>query len=840
MAKVYAGLVASVYESVQSFSPRTFKSTLGRCQPLFSSYGQQDSQEFLSFLVDALHEDLNRIQKKPYIENPDSDDKTVHDPEVIKQLGETYRNNHRARNDSIATDLFTGFYKNTMVCPACDKVSVTFDPYSALTLQLPVENTWQHTFTLWPIRSPPVKVHVDIDKNSNVRMIKEYVAKRVKGVRSEALVIAEVYSYRFYRIFQDYDIVSESNFQDNDDLHIYELDEKPTNWTPPEQLKSKKSSYTSSSNEDIPSQDSIAADQMAIPIMHRMWRPSESRGSYGLCATVVLVSREEARDYDSILRKVLQRVATMTTKDILESQHGEHDNDETDAVVMVDGEALDDTQVQAKSVEGDDELVDVSMTDKANTSAEVHDSTTPHNTSSVPRTRRGIADSNIPLSSELTSLFEMRVYKSTSEVIPVGWSSMAETTKYPLLSARVERRRSSAGSQRRRSSLVNRVNSNSSDDELALPDLGYDGPQQSHNIQSDIESDDSHTSDIRRPRSNVSSAMNRLKKTGAAFIKGHRGKKQQGNENFGGKMPLLKPGECLILDWNEEGYEQLFGGDDEDSLRGQNTFREPKLVVDPELEARRERRALRKKNGVSIEECFRETTKEEILSEENAWYCGRCKKLQRASKTLEIWTVPDILVLHLKRFSTNSRLRDKIDVLVDFPITDLDLTGKVGLSEDKSLQYDLFAVDNHYGGLGGGHYTAVAQNFYDKKWYDYNGKLLHEPCPTTQTNHPPRLQCFRSATRTSGNQSGIPPLLPPSFFLAPRTTIPPTACHRPLLSNIVRPRTTGGGRPAPRRFGVPQWVVEQFSPSSRRGRSASPSWFSVGWPWSREPSSERE
>jgi len=36
--------------------------------------------------------------------------------------------------------------------------------------------------------------------------------------------------------------------------------------------------------------------------------------------------------------------------------------------------------------------------------------------------------------------------------------------------------------------------------------------------------------------------------------------------------------------------------------------------------------------------------------------------------------------------------------------------------------YDLIAVDMHYGGLGGGHYTAYAQNFMNKTWYEYNGK----------------------------------------------------------------------------------------------------------------------
>lgn len=184
---------------------------------------------------------------------------------------------------------------------------------------------------------------------------------------------------------------------------------------------------------------------------------------------------------------------------------------------------------------------------------------------------------------------------------------------------------------------------------------------------------------------------------------------------------LLRLGEGLVLEWSDWGWDQLFSGDKDDA-RGVRTDEAVDTVSDPELNTKRARRLARKNKGVSLEECFEETSKSEILSEDNAWYCGRCKELRRATKKLEIWTAPDILVLHLKRFSTNSRLRDKIDVLVDFPVEGLSLEDKVGLPEEKSLQYDLFAVDNHYGGLGGGHYTAFAQNFLDKKWYEYNGK----------------------------------------------------------------------------------------------------------------------
>ena len=41
----------------------------------FTDFQQHDSQEFLSFLLDGLHEDLNRVHTKPYVELKDSDDR---------------------------------------------------------------------------------------------------------------------------------------------------------------------------------------------------------------------------------------------------------------------------------------------------------------------------------------------------------------------------------------------------------------------------------------------------------------------------------------------------------------------------------------------------------------------------------------------------------------------------------------------------------------------------------------------------------------------------------------------------------------------------------------------
>lgn len=123
--------------------------------------------------------------------------------------------------------------------------------------------------------------------------------------------------------------------------------------------------------------------------------------------------------------------------------------------------------------------------------------------------------------------------------------------------------------------------------------------------------------------------------------------------------------------------------------------------------------------GITLDDCFRNFTKPETLDQANLWYCSKCKEHRQARKTMEIWKLPDVLILSLKRFEyRNEILRDKLDAFVDFPLTDLDMAPYcLEKADDGHLEYDLYAVSNHYGSMGFGHYTAFA-----KSWRDGNGE----------------------------------------------------------------------------------------------------------------------
>lgn len=88
-------------------------------------------------------------------------------------------------------------------------------------------------------------------------------------------------------------------------------------------------------------------------------------------------------------------------------------------------------------------------------------------------------------------------------------------------------------------------------------------------------------------------------------------------------------------------------------------------------------------------------------------YCPGCKEHRQASKKLDLWRLPEILIIHLKRFSYSRYTKNKLETFVDFPIHDLDLSKYIGhRCQDVPHNYRLYATSNHYGSLGGGHYTA--------------------------------------------------------------------------------------------------------------------------------------
>ncbi|XP_063825287.1 uncharacterized protein LOC135074835 [Ostrinia nubilalis] len=150
---------------------------------------------------------------------------------------------------------------------------------------------------------------------------------------------------------------------------------------------------------------------------------------------------------------------------------------------------------------------------------------------------------------------------------------------------------------------------------------------------------------------------------------------------------------------------------------------------------------------LTLHACLAHYTRAEHLAQEDAWRCPQCQRYMPVVKTLGLWSLPDILVIHLKRFrqQAKGRTSTKLTTMVEFPLNDFDMTphlvrrnstGAESPSHSRSPRrrhsktpaggpnenmYDLYAICYHHGDdLETGHYTAACKNPYDGHWYKFD------------------------------------------------------------------------------------------------------------------------
>jgi ubiquitin carboxyl-terminal hydrolase 8 len=124
----------------------------------------------------------------------------------------------------------------------------------------------------------------------------------------------------------------------------------------------------------------------------------------------------------------------------------------------------------------------------------------------------------------------------------------------------------------------------------------------------------------------------------------------------------------------------------------------------------------------SIDDCMDLYLKEDVLKGADQYYCGKCKEHVDGTKKQDIWMLPPVLIVHLKRFKYNDygKVGSKNDASIRYPVAEWDLKSRVKSKRGVYPKYDLYAVSNHMGGLSGGHYTAHTLNRFDDTWYEFN------------------------------------------------------------------------------------------------------------------------
>lgn len=173
LVNAFSSLVHKIYDQkVTIEAPKEILSVLSFYAPHFAGFAQQDAHELLIFLLDLLHEDMNRAKQnyvKPLPHQQKSSENSSKEQEDIRGDGtndlvvaEKAWAYYKSKNDSIIVDLFHGLIRSQLICPTCSNKVVIFEPFVTLSLPIPGPMTKSPVFLFVPYDPKQPKVRMSL------------------------------------------------------------------------------------------------------------------------------------------------------------------------------------------------------------------------------------------------------------------------------------------------------------------------------------------------------------------------------------------------------------------------------------------------------------------------------------------------------------------------------------------------------------------------------------------------------------------------------------------------------------------------------------------------------
>ena len=604
LVEAYSELIKHLwYGQEDSIEPYGFKETIGDIRTIFRGYQQQDTQEFLSFLLDGLHEDLNKVLNKPYT-CPEDDLTFENNIEEFKY----YKRLFLARNQSLIVDLFYGMFKSTLFCPNinCLNISNTFDPYAIISLPFTMKTDSNMNITVFfiyeNVKFKVIKFNIEINRDTTIRYFREKI---------NYLLRCGLNTFEIYLVHNDNELklIDESKYNKIVDF----LGEETFIF-----LNQISSHVFQKENTEIENTyNEITSSNL---LFDRIKKFDKNKGKIEDFEQI-----EETYDKTKYIRCLFYNF-TYNINDISEDQKNEYPP--KDSFLF--------PRVFYFNIEWNNTQI---FNYLVNYYRVIYD-------------RNEIEDN---LKQEYFNDYEENSQKvNETEDFNITYS-IHEKYKYPFVII-----------------FLKNINAYNQDEENLLLN----------------KSEENNILEISENKYIIKENIAKINFQENESIKDYQ-------LNF--KIAWLPEYAQRLNDYNSmekiEKRTYWYHSDDDE----------------PDL------------NLLDLLENF---NKKEKLTEENKWYCPKCKEHQLAEKKMEIFTCPEILILHLKRFKNNSKLGNT----VNFPIEGLDMGKYITYNEieTKDNIYDLFAVANHFGGLHGGHYIAYCKNNFENKWYEFNDSYVSE------------------------------------------------------------------------------------------------------------------
>jgi ubiquitin carboxyl-terminal hydrolase 8 len=139
LAHKFAELVQLMFcESYSYVAPSGLKDLCGRIREQFMGFEQQDSQEFLTFLLDGLHEDLNSNGDKERLKNLTDEEEHRREQMTVRLASTIEWERYLKSNFSLIVDTVQGQLQSRLRCLTCNHTSTTYSAFSCLSLPIPL------------------------------------------------------------------------------------------------------------------------------------------------------------------------------------------------------------------------------------------------------------------------------------------------------------------------------------------------------------------------------------------------------------------------------------------------------------------------------------------------------------------------------------------------------------------------------------------------------------------------------------------------------------------------------------------------------------------------------
>ena len=667
------------YGDNECISPMLFKVAFGKMYNSFNDFRQQDTQEFISYLLDALHEDLNKVKTKPYLETNDLPE-NLSEEELFKIKKELYL----CRNQSFIADLICGFYKSTVYCPGekCNNISKSFEPFNMITLSLINEAQLRKleeyqdeqnkkmgiriinvTFIPFKINYKPLKFPIKIKKEMDIFSFKKKI-EVVTGFNKNSFEIYKMQSREFMCIKPDI-IMLDDFLKGENKIFLFQI---------PPYVFGKPLNYFDKVYEKL------NCDHDKFFLEEEKYEGNDLYNIYN--------RREEKSETDNIENNP-NRINENADDD---EEKKENENNEEKIIRR----AKDDEDIEMK----DDSLnLDRNKWIKAEFYNYSYSNEKSKNKSyeecRINNSRIVYIDKEWDNASIYQCIMDMLdgTRNDLPEIKNEWFKDLKEVTK-------------TLGSlEKKKKNLLNYFEEKVPNHPLILQYLGV----------------------FNYNNSNIMTKEDGWKNLVFPFeIKNYLIQKIVNKAQIKNDIKdielmfkiIWKP--IFSKDYNEgttpteftksERLEEIFKNQKEEEY-----LKKSNIINIKENDGKNNKKKLK------LEELLKNFNEIEKLSKDNKWYCPKCKQFQLADKKLEIYSVNEVIIIHLKRFRNNRKIYN----FVEYPIEGLDL-GQYLPNKNEKIIFDLFAVANHVGGLYGGHYFAYCKNHIDGGWYEFNDSHVNK------------------------------------------------------------------------------------------------------------------